>query len=125
MTDCVPSKEPLEKTQITSATARFADAAVLREIEEESRNYPSLDPKVQQDITRKYQILHERVKDAGLYECPYIEYGKEMMRYTSLFVGFLTALHYSWYITSAICLGLFWVCSSLPVPLAIRDVTVH
>ena len=33
-----------------------------------------------------------------------------MIRYTSLFVMFLFALRQEWYMTSAVFLGLFWVC---------------
>ncbi|KAG6192319.1 hypothetical protein E4U24_004063 [Claviceps purpurea] len=74
----------------------------------DTREYPSVDSAVQQDIASKYRQLHKRVQDAGLYQCPYIEYGKEMARYTTLFAGFVVALRAEWYMTSAICLGLFW-----------------
>lgn len=105
-----PAVEPRPARNI-----RVANAAVLREMVTEAQNYPSLDPKVQEEIARKYQLLHERVQDAGLYECPYIEYGKEMMRYSTLFTLFLVALRYEWYMTSAVFLGLFWVCHLLPL----------
>ncbi|KAG5947329.1 hypothetical protein E4U53_006427 [Claviceps sorghi] len=72
------------------------------------REYPSLDTAVQQEIATKYRLLHKRVQDAGLYQCPYAAYGKEMARYTTLFAGFVVALRAEWYMTSAICLGLFW-----------------
>jgi delta8-fatty-acid desaturase len=74
------------------------------------RSYPSLDQAVQQDITQKYMKLHDQIVDEGLYKCRYIEYGKEMVRYTSLFALSMTALYHSWYLTSAVFLGLFWVC---------------
>ncbi|KAK2594056.1 hypothetical protein QQS21_008241 [Conoideocrella luteorostrata] len=72
------------------------------------REYPSLDSDVQQDIAIKYRLLHKRIQDQGLYTCPYIEYAKEMARYSTLFGGFLVALRAEWYMTSAVLLGLFW-----------------
>ncbi|KAF9878217.1 fatty acid desaturase [Colletotrichum karsti] len=88
--------------------AQHTDWAIQQGINKDLEEYPSLDPAVQQDIQVKYRLLHERIKDAGLYHCPYLDYGKEMARYTTLFVSFLVALHYEWYMTSACFLGLFW-----------------
>jgi delta8-fatty-acid desaturase len=94
-----------------SATVmRFADAGVLQEVVRDSANYPSVEPLVQQEITNKYRALHQRIRDEGLYECRYIEYGKEMARYSALFAAFLTALYFKQYMISAVFLGLFWVC---------------
>ena len=78
------------------------------------RNYPSLDQPVQQAITEKYMKLHDQIVDEGLYKCRYIEYAKEMVRYTTLFALSMTALYHSWYLTSAVFLGLFWVCCCCP-----------
>ncbi|KAM0405222.1 hypothetical protein ACHAQC_000299 [Fusarium culmorum] len=92
-----------------SAILRVANAGVAREIQTDLENYPPPeDTKVQTDIRRKYQLLHDRVRDEGLYQCPYIEYGKELARYTTLFALFGTLFYNQWYITSAIFLGLFW-----------------
>ncbi|KAK0383479.1 hypothetical protein NLU13_9390 [Sarocladium strictum] len=82
--------------------------AVEQDIDRDLSEYPSLEPAVQQDITQKYRDLHQKVQDMGYYECPYTEYGKECIRYITLFTGFITLLHYEWYIASAICLGVFW-----------------
>ncbi|KAH7133180.1 fatty acid desaturase-domain-containing protein [Dactylonectria estremocensis] len=94
--------------QKPSAHTIVANAAIEREIQKDLNIYPSLDPLVQEDIARKYQILHQQITDAGLYDCPYIDYGKEMIRYTILFTTFAVLLSYGWYLTSAIFLGLFW-----------------
>ncbi|KPM43462.1 Delta(8)-fatty-acid desaturase [Neonectria ditissima] len=91
-----------------SAAIRIANAAIEREIQHDLSVYPSLDPLIQEEIARKYQILHQTITDAGLYKCPYIDYGKEMARYTLLFGTFAVLMHYEWYLTSAIFLGLFW-----------------
>lgn len=90
----------------------YTDWAMQQEISQDLRGYPSVDPAVQQDITRKYQAMHQKVKDLGYYDCPYVEYGKECARYLSLFTAFAVLLHYEWYLPSAFFLGLFWVRSS-------------
>ena len=87
----------------------YTSVAVQKEIDDDTRNYPSLDLKTQRNITLKYQALHQRVKDEGFYDCRYTEYGKEFIRYALLFAIFFTALRYEWYLTAAAFLGLFWV----------------
>ncbi|KAF4830766.1 Delta 8-(E)-sphingolipid desaturase [Colletotrichum tropicale] len=96
------------RSQAPKTAAEFTDWAMQQGIEKDLDEYPSLDPAVQQDIQAKYRALHDRIQDAGLYDCPYLDYGKEMARYTTLFVSFLIFLHYEWYMTSACFLGLFW-----------------
>ncbi|RSM04660.1 hypothetical protein CDV31_009985 [Fusarium ambrosium] len=102
------ARKPSAKDIKHSATLRVANAAISREIERDSATYPSVNPEVQRDIARKYQRLHQRIHDEGLYNCPYIEYGKEMIRYTTLFTLFAVLFYHQWYITSAVFLGLFW-----------------
>lgn len=89
--------------------AVYAELLMHREIGEDLQDYPSLDPAVQLDIVQQYRRLHQRVHDEGFYDCPYTEYGKEMIRYVCLFTGFAVTLSFGWYITSALFLGLFWV----------------
>jgi delta8-fatty-acid desaturase len=98
----------LSSKQHTSAES-FTAQAVQDEIDDDVRDYPSLDVETQRNIILKYQALHQRVQDEGFYECRYLEYGKEFVRYTILFVVFLVCLRYGWYTTSAAFLGLFWV----------------
>ncbi|KAJ4214650.1 hypothetical protein FSOLCH5_000058 [Fusarium solani] len=102
------ARKPSAKAIKHSATLRVANAAISREIERDSATYPSVNPEVQRDIARKYQRLHQRIHDEGLYNCPYTEYGKEMLRYTTLFTLFAVTFYHQWYITSAVFLGLFW-----------------
>lgn len=87
----------------------YTSSAVQKAIDDDVRNNPSLDAQTQQAITLKYQILHQRVKDEGFYDCHYLEYGKELIRYTLLFTLFFIFLRAEWYLTSACFLGLFWV----------------
>lgn len=93
----------------------YIASAIRGEIEDGIRSSPSLDQKTQQSINLKYQKLHQRVKDEGFYQCRYIEYGKEAVRYSLLFVASMYALRQEWYITSACFLGLFWVSNILMV----------
>ncbi|CAK7229920.1 hypothetical protein SCUCBS95973_007394 [Sporothrix curviconia] len=86
----------------------FVDRSNQYEVERDSLAYPSVDPARQQAIVQRYRAMHQRIQDEGWYECPYGEYAKEMARYTTLFVLFLVALNAGWYISSAVCLGLFW-----------------
>ncbi|PNY28455.1 Delta(8)-fatty-acid desaturase [Tolypocladium capitatum] len=88
--------------------AEYTDWAVQQGKYLDIRDYPSLDPVVQQNIAEKYRTLHRRVQEEGLYNCPYLEYGKEMARYLTLFGLFLATLRWGWYLTSAVFLGLFW-----------------
>ncbi|KAJ7630875.1 delta 8-sphingoloid desaturase protein [Roridomyces roridus] len=56
-----------------------------------------------------YKVLHKRVRDAGLYQTRYLAgYGPEILRYVLLASISAYAYTHSWFITSAIFLGLFW-----------------
>lgn len=100
---------PLKTEKVFAGSrAAFTDWAENQDIDRDLQDYPSVDPVVQQDIARKYKLLHQKVHDEGFYDCPYLEYGKEMARYTTLFVASMVALRYEWYMTSAFFLGLFW-----------------
>ena len=87
----------------------YITSAIRSEIEDGIRDYPSLDQETQREINQKYQKLHERVKDEGFYQCRYLEYAKELTRYSLIFATSMFALRHGWYITSAALLGLFWV----------------
>ena len=91
------------------STRAYTTLAIQEEINDDIRDYPSLDDKTQRSITQKYRALHQQVKDQGFYDCRYQEYAKESVRYALLFASFLAALHYGWYMLSAALLGLFWV----------------
>ena len=87
----------------------YTSGAVQTEIDMGISQSPSLDAQTQQHLTAKYRALARRVQSEGFYECPYIEYGKETVRYFTLFTCFLACLRSEWYLTSACFLGLFWV----------------
>ena len=86
----------------------FAAQAVRKEIEQDMEDYPSLDQDTQCGITQKYRALHKRVQEEGYYDCRYVEYAKESIRYLALFLCFVVTLRSEWYITSACFLGIFW-----------------
>lgn len=105
----------LKHTKTRSSSVHLSPTAyvtktIQTEVDNDLRDYPSLDEETQRNITLKYRALHQLVKDGGFYDCRYSEYGKEAIRYSLLFAAFLVTLHYGWYMTSACFLGLFWVC---------------
>ncbi|KAL9114622.1 MAG: hypothetical protein Q9227_001300 [Pyrenula ochraceoflavens] len=86
----------------------FLDVRTQQEIRLDSARYPPLDPLYQDSIVAKYRDLNERLKAEGLFECNYYAYAVECTRYVLLFTLFLIFLHYSCFLPSAVCLGLFW-----------------
>lgn len=89
---------------------QYAIEQETHEIQQGIRENPSLDVETQKAIIQDYRALHQQIKDEGLYQCRYSEYAKESIRYACLFAAFATLLYIKWYLTSAIFLGLFWVC---------------
>ncbi|KAF2274851.1 fatty acid desaturas-like protein [Westerdykella ornata] len=84
------------------------DARTQREIDLDKATYPPLDPATQEHITLKYRELHDRIQREGLYDCHYLAYGIECLRY-AFFIGmFLYLLRTGWYLTSAFFLGCLW-----------------
>jgi delta8-fatty-acid desaturase len=86
----------------------FLESETRKEIKLDLDRYPSLDDATQDDIVRKYRLLHERIKEEGLFQCNYTAYAIECTRYALLFAGFLYFLHRGWWATSAVFLGCFW-----------------
>ncbi|KAI0118155.1 fatty acid desaturase-domain-containing protein [Nemania sp. FL0031] len=105
-----PSCDPVPKeaVDVRQSPNDYTDWAVQQEINRDLQDYPSLDPIMQLSIAHKYRLLHQKIRDQGLYNCPISEYGKELARYVSLFAVSMTALYHGWYMTSAAFLGLFW-----------------
>lgn len=86
----------------------FTAWAEQQDIARDMASYPPVDPVTQQNIAVKYKALADRVQAEGYYECRYIEYGREAVRYTLLFTLSMVALYKEWYMSSAFFLGLFW-----------------
>ena len=104
---------------------RFAIDQEDREREEGRRDNPSLDLETQRAIELDYRALHEQIKAEGLYQCRYSNYAWESLRYGVLFVAFGVFLYYKWYMTSAVFLGLFWVCFSNSFVQAKTNMSCH
>ena len=86
----------------------YTSSQVQRDIETDLLKYPSLDAATQRNIAVKFQALHQRVRHEGFYDCRFVEYGKEMLRYAALFALFAFSLSRGWCFVSACFLGLFW-----------------
>jgi delta8-fatty-acid desaturase len=98
----------LDKFPRSCTQVEFMDLAEQLEIDSDIGRFPSVDPATQRTIINRYRQLHQKVQDDGHYECRFWEYGKECIRYVSIFALSMTALKYEWYMTSAMLLGLFW-----------------
>ncbi|KAK2810904.1 hypothetical protein FQN50_002495 [Emmonsiellopsis sp. PD_5] len=96
------SAEP-EPGQFSSTEASTAHA-----ISSDFSKYPRLDKRSQEEVVLKYRQLDEKLQSEGLYQCPYSAYAVEFARYLILFILFLACLRHSYYVLSAIFLGLFW-----------------
>jgi sphingolipid 8-(E)-desaturase len=87
---------------------KSAETLTAHAISTDLSKYPPLDKRSQDEIVSKYRQLDERLCSEGLYQCPYSSYAFDFARYTTLFILFLTFLHYSYYALSGLSLGLFW-----------------
>ena len=85
-----------------------AEARTREELQHDLEKYPSLDQQTQAGIMSKYRLLHQRIRDEGLYECHYSSYMVEIARYAFFFGMCFLTLHWGWYKTSAVFLGIFW-----------------
>ncbi|EAT89876.1 delta 8-(E)-sphingolipid desaturase [Parastagonospora nodorum] len=92
----------------TSKKMSVLDRRTQQELDFDKAKYPSLDTQTQDKITEKYRELQKRIKAEGLYDCNYMSYGIECLRYATFFCAFLFLLKSGWYITSAIPLACFW-----------------
>ena len=101
-----------------SSRMAFTSAMEQKEIAEGLASMPSVDENTQLAIAMDFRALHERVKNEGYYDCPYIEYGKEMIRYSLLFGTFIYFLRAEWYLTSWACSG-SRSCSLLTTPVTV------
>ncbi|GME70341.1 unnamed protein product [Ambrosiozyma monospora] len=77
-------------------------------VKQDLASLPSLDYETQRWLSVKYNELHNRIIDAGLYQCPYMEYFKQGCLNLGLFLYFAIFFKYGYYVISGIFLGLFW-----------------
>ncbi|KAK9424933.1 putative Fatty acid desaturase-domain-containing protein [Seiridium unicorne] len=106
------AQRPASVSSVSSADEddgmTYLDTQTKEKISLDLDKYPPLDPSTQDTIVQKYRALNERIKAEGLYKCNYTSYAIEISRYSLLFGGMLTFLHWGWYVPSAVCLGAFW-----------------
>jgi delta8-fatty-acid desaturase len=119
--DSVEGKFGLKKRKSTStlvssvsssseseARSFILDARTQKEIVLERAQYPSLDPKCQDNIVQNYRALNTRICAEGLYNCNYFAYAIEGFRYSLLFTLFIVCLRCSWFGLAGFFLGCFW-----------------
>ncbi|KAK3081011.1 hypothetical protein LTS18_011029, partial [Coniosporium uncinatum] len=99
---------PPEEDITKLSRAAYTIGLEQKEIDNDIRDYPSLDADTQRAIVFDYRALHDKIKSEGFYECRYSEYGKDCVRFAVLFSIFIYFLQAKWYLTSACFLGLFW-----------------
>ncbi|SMR51701.1 unnamed protein product [Zymoseptoria tritici ST99CH_3D1] len=97
-----------EASMVDMTPGTYTTNEIEKEIAADVAKYPSLDAATQRNITLRFRALHQRVLDEGYYDCRYIEYGKEMARYCTLFALFIFFLKMEYYTVSACFLGLWW-----------------
>lgn len=102
------SSQAVTGWKVDAVPNSYAATAIQETLDADLARYPSIDAATQHAITLRFRALHQRVLEEGYYECRYSEYAKELARYSLLFAVFLTTLHWGWYATSGISLGLFW-----------------
>jgi delta8-fatty-acid desaturase len=86
----------------------YLDSITREHIKLDLDMYPAIDRETQATITAKYRQLHQRIKDAGLYQCNYWAYFVESCRYAALFAGSLACLRYGQYALAGFLLGAMW-----------------
>lgn len=65
--------------------------------------------KVQTEHAKAYRTLHDRIKEAGLYQTRYLTgYGPEIARYLLLGISSWWTYKHDWLFVSALCLGALW-----------------
>lgn len=101
---------PVSRASSSEPEDQFStvEASIAHAISSDISKYPRLDKKSQEEVVAKYRQLDEKLRSEGLDQCPYSAYAGEFVRYSILFVLFLTTLHYSYYILSGLFLGLLW-----------------
>jgi sphingolipid 8-(E)-desaturase len=102
----VSSVDPAE--EVTKNSAAHIDLLTQQYLDLDNAKYPATDLFTQQYIIERYRDLYTKLMDGGYFECNYMAYGREIIRYTLLFLGFILFLRLGWYALSGLFLGLLW-----------------
>lgn len=95
-------------TSVSMYDETILDELTRKSIEADLEKYPAIDSETQARIVKEYRKLGERIRAAGLFNCNYFRYFKEVVRYLIFLSISMYCLHAGWYKTSALFLGLFW-----------------
>lgn len=108
-----PDVRTRKKNETVSRQAPISKANPLAlheqmEIARDLAKYPSLDSATQSNIQTKYRQLAAKLEREGYYQCYYMDYAQEALRW--LFFACLSAALFrlQWYKCSAVFLGIFW-----------------
>lgn len=104
---------PIASSSSSMTSVSMYDETILDEltrkgVEADLEKYPAIDPETQARIVKEYRKLGERIRAAGLFNCNYFRYFKEVVRYLIFLSISMYCLRAGWYKTSALFLGLFW-----------------
>ena len=86
----------------------YLDSITREKIDLDLDKYPAVDLDTQASVVVKYRALHQRIKDAGLYQCNYWAYAAESISYLGLAYlthYFVTTGSYFW---GGLALGALW-----------------
>ena len=86
----------------------YLDALTREHISLDLDKYPRPDTETQGRIFTKYRELHQRIRDAGLYQCDSMAYAADCCRYVGFFAMSMISLHFGWYVVGGLFLGLVW-----------------
>lgn len=101
------SADEMNESKYKSKESLF-DVYTRQEIDLDIAKYPPLDTVTQDNIVNRYRLLNEHIRAEGLYQCDYRSYLIEVCRYAFLFAMCLMCLHFEWYGTAGLFMGLFW-----------------
>lgn len=102
------SSRPSSPAPSSAGTFKSAEASTAYAISSDLSLYPGLDQASQCEVATKYRELDETLRSIGLYQCAYVDYAVEFLRYLFLFLLFRLFLYYSYFTLSSICLGSLW-----------------
>ncbi|ODA83403.1 hypothetical protein RJ55_01917 [Drechmeria coniospora] len=86
----------------------YLDAVTRENISLDLERYPNPDLETQARILAKYQHLHQRLWDEGLYRCDPMAYASDCCRYLGSFLLMLLCLRLGQYALAGLCLGFMW-----------------
>lgn len=102
------SSSATSMTSVSIDVESSMEAWTRQGVDVDLAKYPALDMETQGKIIKQYRELDIQMRAHGLYDCNYVRYLKEITRYLAFLSAAFLLLHYGWYKTSALFLGLFW-----------------